>query len=281
MSKNEKKEKGPSKPPTKKQKIASLSSQTHSDPPPPPSSSSHVTNDLSTLGSTSLQTKMRTKLLGARLRWINERLYLTTGSEAASMMESEPGLFEEYHSSFSQQTESWPSSPVSVIAERIRREVKSTENKVIVDLGAGIAMLAKELGREGYKVLSFDLVANEWVVKAQCTEKNGVPLPAEIVDVVVCCLSLMGTDWLGMIREAKRISKDKAKLVIAEVASRMDEVDEFVKVVEEVGWKKTEMDTSNSHFGVFWFEKDGKKKEGKDLEERSRKALKPCLYKKR
>lgn len=49
-----------------------------------------------------------------------------------------------------------------------------------------------------------------WVIEAEC---SSVPLPggtsgSEIVDVVVCCLSLMGTDWIQIVREAKRVLKD-------------------------------------------------------------------------
>lgn len=55
-----------------------------------------------------------------------------------------------------------------------------------------------------------------YIVKAQCTKR--LPLPGlssgkedtaegAIVDCVVCCLSLMGSDWLGMIKEARRVMK--------------------------------------------------------------------------
>lgn len=88
-------------------------------------------------------------------------------------------------------------------------------NSLIVDFGAGDAQLAQDLSKlpVGLKVISFDLVSkNGWVVVAEC---SSVPLPGnggkigggEIVDVVVCCLSLMGTDWIGMVREARRILK--------------------------------------------------------------------------
>ena len=88
---------------------------------------------------------------------------------------------------------------------------------VIADLGCGDAQLARSLVPLGFTVLSYDLISvNAWVVEAQCTQR--VPLPgsnekgkegqAAIVDVVVCCLSLMGMDWLGMIRESRRILKE-------------------------------------------------------------------------
>lgn len=89
----------------------------------------------------------------------------------------------------------------------------------------------------GKVVLSFDLVGDiggtrsvgseGWVVP--CDFLAGVPLPgraggddddgkkrrggkrdpaaSEVVDAVVCCLSLMGTNWVGGVYEAARILK--------------------------------------------------------------------------
>lgn len=107
---------------------------------------------------------------------------------------------------------------------------------MIADLGCGDAGLAKELVPKGKAVLSYDLVGDgEWVTSADFL--THVPLPgrkgglsatvdeddapkkkakkggkrdpeaAEVVDAVVCCLSLMGTNWLGGIYEAARILK--------------------------------------------------------------------------
>lgn len=72
-------------------------------------------------------------------------------------------------------------------------------------------------------VLSFDLVSDGvWVIEADTCIK--VPLPGSegtegekgtsdgeghIVDVVVCALSLMGTNWPTCVREAWRILKSE------------------------------------------------------------------------
>ena len=111
-----------------------------------------------------------------------------------------------------------------------------------MDLGCGDASLAQRLVPDGKTVLSYDLVgdhgahgiasaaSNGWVVEADFLEY--VPLPgrrggiywsdddglegfnsgpsnsgSEIVDVVVCCLSLMGINWVGGVYEACRILK--------------------------------------------------------------------------
>lgn len=134
-------------------------------------------------------------------------------------------------------TAAWPSPPLPHIIELLN---PLPQRSVIADLGCGDAGLAKELVPKGKVVLSYDLVGDgEWVTSADFL--THVPLPgrkggltatvaeddapvkskkdkkgkgvkrdpdaAEIVDAVVCCLSLMGTNWLGGIYEAARILK--------------------------------------------------------------------------
>jgi ribosomal RNA-processing protein 8 len=95
---------------------------------------------------------------------------------------------------------------------------------VIADLGCGDAALARALIPKGYIVMSFDLVADGgFVVEADIFDR--LPLPgsevygdggeksnqghAQIVNVVVCALSLMNTNWPNCIREAWRILRPK------------------------------------------------------------------------
>lgn len=89
---------------------------------------------------------------------------------------------------------------------------------VIADLGCGDAALARALQPKGFTVLSYDLVSeNAFVTEADiCTH---VPLPgseesedgtgsAQVVDVVIFALSLMGTNWPKSVREAWRILRN-------------------------------------------------------------------------
>ncbi|KAL7006512.1 25S rRNA (adenine645-N1)-methyltransferase [Cystobasidiomycetes sp. EMM_F5] len=245
---------------------------------------------------TALQKSMQKKLGGARFRWINEQLYTTTGEKAHEIMKDDPSVFDEYHSGFRSQASSWPAQPVQLFISALVSEYDSGHQGpkvVIADLGCGDAQLAQDLVSKGFTVLSFDLISvNAWVVQAQCTRR--VPLPggfgtasaAAIVDVVVCCLSLMGNDWLGMITEARRILKQGGKLKIAEVTSRFTDGKAFIKLIEECGFKLLSKDESNTHFIMFEFEavffrtSDTQSSE-EDLTTRSQNLLKPCLYKKR
>ena len=139
---------------------------------------------------------------------------------------------------------------------------------MITDLGCGDAALARELLPKEMTVLSFDLVSDgAFVIEADICAK--VPLPGSegvegqksegeghIVDVVVCALSLMGTNWPSCIREAWRILKGgcvdssilltkyklltflcSGELKIAEVTSRFTDLEEFTSLVNSIGFK--------------------------------------------
>ncbi|KAJ2325771.1 hypothetical protein IWW51_002624, partial [Coemansia sp. RSA 2702] len=72
-------------------------------------------------------------------------------------------------------------------------------------------------------------------VLATCSIAN-VPLDAGSVDVAVFCLALMGTDFMQFTREANRILHVGGELKIAEVVSRVADVDVFVGALEEQGF---------------------------------------------
>ncbi len=114
-------------------------------------------------------------------------------------------------------------------------------------------------------MLSFDLIStNPFVIEADICNK--LPLPgsepdedsmdkveAQIVDVVVCALSLMGTNWPTCIREAWRVLRTgyifksssvkvcsgfySGELKIAEVASRFINVKQFISLVSSIGFR--------------------------------------------
>ena len=69
----------------------------------------------------SLQEKMTKKLESSRFRWINEKLYTTTGDEAVAMFSKDPNLFDIYHRGFTNQVKLWPVNPVDKIIEWLKK----------------------------------------------------------------------------------------------------------------------------------------------------------------
>ncbi|KAL8281056.1 hypothetical protein RQP46_006414 [Phenoliferia psychrophenolica] len=226
---------------------------------------------------TAMQKSLRAKLAGGKFRLLNEALYTSTGEEAWTTMKEE-GAFDDYHAGFRSQAAHWPTQPLTLLTTSLSSREQGT---FIADFGCGDAALARALVPQGLNVISFDLVSKDgWVIEAEC---SSVPLPggtagSEIVDVVVCCLSLMGTDWIQVVREAKRVLKDGGELRIAEVTSRFTDVDAFVALITAVGFKLDQKDATNTHFMMFDFTKTGESEDRKSKAEGTRKApglLKP------
>ncbi|KAJ7742466.1 putative uracil phosphoribosyltransferase [Mycena maculata] len=217
-----------------------------------------------TTGLTRLQKGMKEKLDGARFRLINETLYKSDSQQAHEMMQKDPKVYEEYHTGFRHQVQSWPTNPVQHYVSALSKYPPRT---VIADLGCGDAAVARSLIPKGLNVLSFDLVSDgAFVIEADICDK--IPLPGceagpgeksdgqgQVVDVVVCALSLMGTNWPKCIREAWRILKHDGELKIAEVASRFTDVEEFSKLVSSIGFKLKMKNEANTHFTLFEFKK--------------------------
>jgi ribosomal RNA-processing protein 8 len=114
--------------------------------------------------------------------------------------------------------QTWPTNPVEHYISILKKYPAKT---VIADLGCGDAALARSLVPDGMTVLSFDLMSDgKFIVEADTC--SHIPLPGSdvsedekssgeghVVDVAVCALSLMGTNWPSCLREAWRILKEK------------------------------------------------------------------------
>ncbi|KAF9057709.1 methyltransferase-domain-containing protein [Panaeolus papilionaceus] len=256
-----------------------------------PADNSKKRGDPTTL--TSLQRTMKESLDGARFRIINEELYKADSHNAHEMMQQEPKIFEEYHTGFRHQVQSWPTNPVEHYISVFSSYPKRT---LIADLGCGDAALAKSLVPRGISVASFDLVSDKaYVIEADICRH--IPLPGseplgpeksfgegQIVDVVVCALSLMSINWVECLREAWRVLKQGGELHIAEVTSRFSDPEQFQNIVGSIGFRLKSKDDSNTHFVLFEFTKVARpiKSDGEWRKLVSKgNTLKPCEYKRR
>ncbi|TPX65841.1 hypothetical protein SpCBS45565_g04884 [Spizellomyces sp. 'palustris'] len=244
---------------------------------------------------TALQEKMHKKLAGAKFRWINEILYTKESREAVKIFKEQPEMFDIYHEGFRSQTQGWPANPVDGFLVWLREKPDGT---VVADMGCGDAKIAQTLKAEDKKIVvhSFDLIKRcEEVVACDIAK---VPLQSASVDVVIFCLSLMGTNFMDFVLEAHRILRVNGELKIAEVISRFPDVDAFLDALSKAGFRMVRKDDSNTMFILFDFvksskksglgekPKDGKKKRRGGGEEQTSDAiqsalLKPCMYKKR
>jgi len=232
--------------------------------PPVESSSSKSDN---------LKAKLNSQLDGAKFRFINESLYTMTSQEAFEMFRADEDAFGIYHRGYAQQVAKWPVNPVDVIIENLKAiEVP----KSIVDFGCGEAKLAKELTAQGiHNVRSFDLVAANELVTA--CDMRDCQLPDESVDVVVFCLSLMGTNMIDFLREANRILKKNGVLKIAEVESRCKNLKQFLRDLQKCGFKLTSKNQEHNVFFLVDLTKTGVCQASDSFPL----SLEPCFYKKR
>ncbi|XP_058118046.1 ribosomal RNA-processing protein 8 [Anopheles ziemanni] len=218
-----------------------------------------------------LRNKLVARLKGSRFRFINEQLYKTTGEEAKKLFQEDPDSFTAYHEGYRHQIAQWSMNPLDRIIKSIKKLPKDT---IVADFGCGEARLAQSIPNQTY---SLDLVSHNSSVIA-CDMAN-TPLESNYVNVVVFCLSLMGTNLVDFLLEANRVLKVGGLLKIAEVSSRFDNVNEFVANVKKCGFALVNKDTKHKLFYFINFKKERTVIKGSIKIKQF--SLKPCLYKKR
>uniref|UniRef100_H2ZVH4 Ribosomal RNA-processing protein 8 n=1 Tax=Latimeria chalumnae TaxID=7897 RepID=H2ZVH4_LATCH len=220
--------------------------------------------------SAALRLKMEERLKSGRFRYLNQQFYTSSSKEARRLFQQDKDAFEIYHQGFAAQVGRWPQNPIDKIISYIRNRPASL---VVADFGCGDCKLARSVRNQ---VHSFDLVAlNEHVTVCDMAH---VSLPDKSVDIAVFCLSLMGTNLRDFIQEANRVLCPGGTLIIAEVASRFEDVRNFLNALACLGFKVDSKETENKYFFLFHFTKTGSPKLKSKLPGL---ALKACVYKKR
>ncbi|XP_046654027.1 ribosomal RNA-processing protein 8-like [Daphnia pulicaria] len=217
----------------------------------------------------SIASDARQRLESARFRYLNEELYTKSSSEAWELFQEDPQSFDIYHKGFKNQVLKWPVNPLDIIITDL---MKGPRNWVIADFGCGEAQIANTIPN---KVHSFDLVAANDKVTA--CDMASVPLATKAVDVVVFCLSLMGSNIHDFLKEANRVLKIGGTLYVAEVESRCSNINDFLKTIERFGFQLKE----NNVQKYFFLAKFSKIQNMSPKATMPRIYLKPCLYKKR
>ena len=226
-----------------------------------------------------ITSKLSNSLDDAKFRLLNEKLYKSSSEEAYKYFQSNSEDFITYHKGFSSQAKKWPTNPNDLILKTLL--LPKYKSMTIADIGCGEATLAKNLIPLGYTIKSFDLVSlNDYVTVA---DMKNLPLENSSIDLAVYCLSLMNTNFIPFITEANRIVKKDGKILVAEISSRIVDMNKFLKVFEKYGFKLIKQRNMHDYFDIFTFKKikDCKiSQKDKELED-TYDILKPCLYKKR
>jgi len=145
---------------------------------------------------------------------INEQLYNLNSKDAINYFKDKQ-KFEIYHEGFKDQVKKWPKKPLDLIATWIQQKLakklsknlsKKSKNIKIGDFGCGKAELCFKCKKlTNFCFFNFDLVSsNDQIIACDISK---VPLENGFLDVVVFCLSLMGTNFPDFIFEANRVLK--------------------------------------------------------------------------
>ncbi|CAK9291847.1 unnamed protein product, partial [Gordionus sp. m RMFG-2023] len=179
--------------------------------------------------SNNLRERMLSLIQGAKFRLMNEKMCKLPIKNIKKNFENNPTDFIEYHDSYKSLQTNWPEKPIDKLIESLKTRSKF---KIIADMGCGNAQLAQSLPN---KVHSFDLVSHN--VNVIACNMSKVPLSAEAIDIVVFCLSLMGTNISPFIIEANRILKIKGLLIISELCNRFFNLRKFLSTMQQLGFQ--------------------------------------------
>jgi ribosomal RNA-processing protein 8 len=226
-----------------------------------------------------IEQKIENNLEDTKFRILNEKLYKSSSEEAFNYFKANEEDFIIYHKGFSSQSQKWPANPNNLILKSLSLE--KYKSKFIADIGCGEAKIAQKLVPLGYKIYSYDLVSmNKYVTVA---DMKNLPLKNKFCDIGIFCLSLMNKNFIPFVVESNRILKINGKLLVAEITSRIIDMNKFLGIFEKYGFEVIKRKNIYNYFEMITFKKIKDcqiTKEDKELED-TYDILKPCLYKKR
>lgn len=177
-----------------------------------------------TLSDTSAQVAIRRV---GDLSLLNQKINRVTSAQTHQRFLKNPVEWHEYHEAYRENRKDWEVVPY----QEAIKWCKVRPQAVVADFGCGEALLAKELQN---KVHSFDHVAINGSVIA--CDMSHVPLDDASIDVAIFSLSLMGSNWIDYLKEAKRCLRLDGHLWIAEPTGRIQDADLFRKLLEYLGF---------------------------------------------
>ena len=143
-------------------------------------------------------------------------LYSSTSEQALEHFTQNKEDFELYHEGYRHQSAKWQSKPVDEVISYFLKNATTYRGKVIADLGCGEGFIEDALTQHGFNpknMRSYDLVQTKPFIRV--ADIAHLPRKKATVDVCVFCLSLMGSNYLEFVREARRVLKDNGELIIS------------------------------------------------------------------
>lgn len=157
---------------------------------------------------------------------MNQQINKETSQNTHKRFTTNPQEWHDYHAAYREARTDWDVVPYQEAIKWCKRR----PHMVVADFGCGEAFLANELVN---KVYSFDHIAINKRVTACDMAK--VPLGNAVLDAAIFSLSLMGTNFVDYLKEAKRCLKLDGHLWIAEPTARFKD-SAFFKGTLDATW---------------------------------------------
>lgn len=171
--------------------------------------------------------KVGTRKKFGDLSQMNYRINHESSEKTHDRFLKDPAEWEHYHAVYREDRKSWPVVPYQEAISWF----KARPHMIIGDFGCGEALLAQELDN---RVFSFDHIAiNKNVVACDIAH---VSLDDCSLDGAVFSLSLMRSNFIDYLREARRCLKLDGQLWIAESSSRIPDDNAFKDFLYRLGF---------------------------------------------